>query len=194
MSKNTTVWGVVIAGGLVTAVVALNSPGGSTSLAGRALSSALAKVFPTQPAARPRAVPVPPQRPGEPPVWPATADLRRSAVMARQNMAHAPAEIDFRDVRATIVPGRFNGDQPGTPFLGFCGEMHVPPNVGWGRTGWKPFYVSETRSSERGNTMYLNVADLQGIEKCKGPRSPVEVTDIFLDGPVETPIDPGSGN
>lgn len=183
MSKKTTVWGVILAAGLVAATVALNSPGGSTSLAGRGLSWVMTRVFPPTPAGRPaRGL-----APAGANAWPSSAALRDIAVRAREKMAHAPAEIAFRDVRATMVPGAFNGDAPGTAFIAFCGEMHVPPNRGWGRTGWKPFYVSDTRSNMRGTTMYLNVADAQGMEKCKGARSPDDFTAIFDQGLVETP-------
>ena len=50
---------------------------------------------------------------------------------------------DFTTETIQTILGVFNGEEAGKPFLGFCGEISVPPGS-WGRTGWKPFFVSET--------------------------------------------------
>lgn len=212
MSKNTTVWGVVIAAGLVGATLALNAPGGSNSIAGRGITWAMIRLFPPRPApAPPAAVPVPapatppgtkplaePAAPAAPEPRPEarpsraedpSAAIRRSAVRARANMAHAPTGVQFRKVYAVTVPGVFNGEAAGKPFLGFCGEISVPPGS-WGRTGWKPFFVSETASTPSGQTPFLDMANPGTLAKCAGAGPAGDYSDIFGAGPTDSLLQP----
>jgi hypothetical protein len=200
--SRTTVWGLVIAVFFVAATLALNAPGGSTSIAGRSLGWAMTKLFPPEPgplpempaAVTPAAPPsaAPPSaaatRPAAPPpARPKTSAgaIRQSAVGARANMAHAPAGVEFRHVYAVMIPGQFNAEKPGEPFLGFCGEISVPEGEGWGRPGWKPFFVSQTISTPTGQTPYLDQANPVTLAKCAGARPSRDYSDIFNDGPTD---------
>lgn len=212
----TTPWGVVLAVGFVAATLALNAPGGSNSIAGRALNGVMVKLFPPQ-AASP-AAPAPPLRenlapaapvatvPAPTPVAPAApqaaprkdgeapaSDTRMaesaigpSAVRARANMSHAPAQIEFRKVYAVITPGAFNAEAPGKPFLGFCGELQVPEGEGWGRPGWKPFFISETASlPARGQGPYLDMANPSAVAKCADAKPSTDYSKVFQAGETD---------
>lgn len=186
-TNTTTVWGVVIAAGLVGAALALNAPGGSNSIAGRSITWTMDKLFPQR---------VDPLAGAPPPIvaapsssdrrqaalaHPATpadgytndegemtaAEIARSAFRARANMLHAPAEIEFRNVQAVTVLGLFNAEVADMPFLGFCGELRTPEGSGWGRPGWKPFFISETASLPvRSQGPYLDMANPSTLAKC----------------------------
>lgn len=201
-NNNTTIWGVVIAAGLVCATVALNAPGGSSSIAGRAINAAMARMFP--PRSSPQGVPASPS-PQSVPTPPASAEaappartaeagdgemteaqVAKSAVRARANMSHAPAEIEFRNVQAVTVLGLFNAEAPDKPFLGFCGEVSVPEGRGWGRPGWKPFFISETASLPvRGQGPYLDMANPSTLSKCAYIKPGKDYSATFQAGETE---------
>jgi hypothetical protein len=201
MAQNaTTTWGVVLAVFLVGATLALNAPGGSNSIAGRAITATMVTLLPP-PAEAPVEAPVPElddvgmlqaasaAQPAE-----AAADgvlteeaVTRSAVRARAYLSHAPTGVEFRNVYAVMVLGVFNAVEPGKAFLGFCGELSIPAGrTGWGRLGWKPFFVSETVANPRGQTPYLDLANPGTDAKCANARPGRDYSDIFQVGPTDT--------
>jgi hypothetical protein len=201
--NTTTTWGVVLALAFVGATLALNAPGGSTSIAGRALTATMVTLFPSRPdapAARPVTAPPKPQlggtrAPGAAPPADAPADgvlteevIARSAIRARGHLSHAPTGVRFRNVYAVNVLGVFNAVEPGKAFLGFCGEISIPEGrTGWGRYGWKPFFVSETVSNPRGQTPYLDQANPGTDAKCANAKPGHDYSAVFNAGPTDTP-------
>lgn len=196
----TTTWGVVLAVGLVGAILALNAPGGSNSIAGRAITATMVTLFPQQ-AAAPVAAPSSPKpeiggmrppaaaSPAEIPMDGALteATIVRSAIRARGHLSHAPTGVRFRNVYAVTILGVFNAESPGKEFLGFCGEISIPEGrTGWGRYGWKPFFISETVSNPRGQTPYLDQANPGTLAKCANVKPGPDYSAIFDAGPTDT--------
>jgi hypothetical protein len=200
----TTTWGFVLAIGLVGAAMALNAPGGSNSIAGRAITATMVTLFPSRPpapaapAARPETASPPAfggMHAGPPPTdaamdGPLTEEaIVRSAIRARAHLSHAPTGVKFRNVYAVTILGVFNAVEPGKEFLGFCGEISIPEGrTGWGRYGWKPFFVSETVSNPPGQTPYLDQANPGTLAKCANAKPGKDYSAIFDAGPTDTPL------
>ena len=214
----TTTWGVVLAVALVGATVALNAPGGSNSIAGRAITATMVTLFPPRPEL-PKSAPAPaaaepgtsqkraggaPETPTVDAPAPSTpapapeaggeelgeAQIAEGAAGARAYMSHAPAGVEFRNVHAIMTLGLFNAENPDTPFLGFCGEIKVPKDEGWGRPGWKPFFISRTASLPvRPQGPYLDMANPSAEAKCAYGQMETDYTRVFMSGQTDTPPD-----
>jgi len=215
--SRTTTWGVVIAVAIVGATVALNAPGGSNSIAGRAITATMVTLFPPQPTPPAPAPAAGQGRAGPPPQPPAAgaatrdapatqapgppapraedgegklseAEIAEGAAGARGYMSHAPAGVEFRNVHAIMTLGLFNAESPDTPFLGFCGEIKVPEGEGWGRPGWKPFFISRTPSLPvRPQGRYLDMANPSTEAKCAYGQMETDYTRVFMAGETDTP-------
>lgn len=215
----TTTWGVVLAVAIVAATMALNAPGGSNSIAGRAITATMVTLFPPQPIPpKPAPSPVlasPAAEPGyvgppsqtravgapvadaQGPAAPqaeggdsklSEAEVAEVAAGARGYMSHAPAGVEFRNVHAIMTLGLFNAESPDTPFLGFCGEIKVPEGEGWGRPGWKPFFISRTPSLPvRPQGRYLDMANPSTEAKCAYGQMETDYTRVFMAGETDTP-------
>lgn len=208
----TTTWGVVMAVAIVGATVALNAPGGSNSIAGRAITATMVTIFPPRPEP-PKLAPGPAAagpamrqtRAGGAPRTPTVeappapevgggggalseAQIAEGAAAARAFMSHAPAGVEFRNVHAVMTLGLFNAESPDTPFLGFCGEIKVPAGEGWGRPGWKPFFISRTPSLPvRPQGRYLDMANPSTEAKCAYGQRDTDYTRVFMAGETDTP-------
>jgi hypothetical protein len=101
-------------------------------------------------------------------------------------MSHAPAGIEFRNVYAITTLGLFNAEAQDKAFLGFCGELKVPEGEGWGRPGWKPFFISETASlPARGQGPYLDMANASTLAKCANVEPSRDYSDVFRAGETD---------
>ena len=115
------------------------------------------------------------------------AEIAEGAAGARAYMSHAPAGVEFRNVHAVMTLGLFNAENPDTPFLGFCGEIKVPEGEGWGRPGWKPFFISRTPSLPvRPQGRYLDMANPSTEAKCAYGQMETDYTRVFMAGETDT--------
>jgi len=73
---------------------------------------------------------------------PSAPVLRALAASTREDLSLSSRNVtSVRNTRAVMVDGRFNDVDPGTPFVGFCGEILL-----YGERSWLRFFVSPTRS------------------------------------------------